>query len=157
MKRFSLKRTLTGTILAAILALPLASVAAEHSHGSHNHGAASSSTGEPNPLVEEMRLLDKVYKEIVSAVILGDGGRVIGAIEFMHGAMEKTQEGVHAGHVTLPKNADKMQEFEKLDKDFHLDLETLAKAAEANDQKKMASLTHKLMDGCLTCHKQFRK
>jgi cytochrome c556 len=74
----------------------------------------------------------------------------------MHGAMEKTHEGVHEGAVRIPKNADRVQEFVKMDKQFHKDLESLAGAAGKNDKKAMLDLTKKLLDGCVSCHEGFR-
>lgn len=71
--------------------------------------------------------------------------------------MEKTHEGVHAGTVKTPKNPAKVKEFVKMDKEFHSKLETLAHAAQKNDQKKKLLLTKQLLDGCVSCHQMFRK
>lgn len=109
-----------------------------------------------NPLIEEMRQLDGVFRDIVSGVSLGDGKAVHAAIEKMHGTMEKTQEAVHEGHVKVPRNANRIKEFVALDKEFHGNLEKLAHAAHANNQQKMLGLTKKLMDGCVKCHSVFR-
>lgn len=137
----------------AISASPMAAIPADHSHhkASHHNDAASA-----NALIEEMRALDSVFREIVSAVALGDGGRVHQAIEGMHGRMEKTQEALHAGHVKLRKNASKVAEFERMDKEFHANLEKLAGAAHKGDSQNMTLFTKKLLDGCVSCHKQFR-
>jgi hypothetical protein len=125
----------------------------------HHHVSqiAKAKTAELNPLILEMRLLDNVFKEVVSAVSLSDSSGVIKALESMHGTMEKTHEGVHSGTVKIPKNADKLEEFVKMDKDFHNDLDTLAHAAHENNSKEMADLTKKLLDGCINCHQIFRK
>ena len=87
---------------------------------------------------------------------LGDGQRVHHALHSMHGTMEKTHEGVHRGTVKIPKNADKLDTFVKMDTDFHGDLEKLAAAASKNDQRAMVSLTKGLLDGCVNCHRMFR-
>ncbi len=115
----------------------------------HQHGG--------NPLLEEMALLDNAFREVVSAVSLGEGERVHKALETLHGTMEKTHAGVHSGAVRIPVNADRTAEFDRRDTEFHGDLEALAQAAQAGNQKVMLSLTKKLLDGCVNCHQTFRK
>lgn len=110
-----------------------------------------------NPLLEEMALLDNAFREIVSAVSLGEGERVHNALETLHGTMEKTHAGVHSGAVRIPKNADRTAEFVNMDTEFHGDLEALAQSAQTGNQKDMLSLTKKLLDGCVNCHQTFRK
>lgn len=135
-------------------------LSAQDEHSLHHHApksAATSKTEGPNPLISEMRILDGVFREVVSAVSLGDGEAVHKALGAMHGTMEKTHEGVHSGAVRIPKNADRLEEFVKMDKDFHNNLEALAHAAHMNNRKSMADLTKKLLDGCLNCHQFFRK
>jgi cytochrome c556 len=122
----------------------------------HSHNDKQISRGE-NPLMEEMIILDGVFREVVSAVSLGDGARVHTALESMHGTMEKTHEGVHSGSVKIPRNSDRLNEFVQMDKEFHVNLEALAQAAHANNQQEMLVLTKKLLDGCIHCHRTFRK
>ena len=136
-------------ITAVIATTPFVAGAVDHSH--HDAFPAGS-----NALVEEMKALDAVFREVVSAVALGDGHKVHQALESMHGKMEKTQEALHAGKVVLRKNAAKAAEFEKMDKDFHARLETLGRAARKGDSKGMTEITKKLLDGCLSCHNKFR-
>lgn len=109
-----------------------------------------------NPLMEEMVILDGAFREVVSAVSLGDGARVHKALESMHGTMEKTHEGLHSGSVKIPRNSDRLSDFVQMDKEFHGNLEALAQAAHANDQQAMLVLTKKLLDGCVNCHRTFR-
>ncbi|OGP94001.1 MAG: hypothetical protein A2V53_02290 [Deltaproteobacteria bacterium RBG_19FT_COMBO_56_10] len=130
-----------------ISATPVVAGSADHSH----HEAAGSGA-----LIEEMKALDAVFREVVSAVALGDGHRVHQALESMHGRMEKTQEALHKGEVKLRKNASKMAEFEKMDKEFHANLESLAGAANKGDRQNMTVVAKKLLDGCVACHNQFR-
>lgn len=137
-------------ISALVLAAATLAVSAEH-----RHHAAADHAGQ-NALVEEMRKLDAAFREIVSAVALGDGHRVHSAIETLHGAMEKTQDALQHGEVKLRKNAQDVKVFEKMDSDFHKDLESLAAAAHKNDTRRMSELTKKLLDGCVSCHKSFK-
>ena len=117
---------------------------------------ASSPAGS-NPLVDEMVLLDRVFQEVVSAVALGGGQRVHRALESLHGTMEKTADGIRSGSVRVPIKANRVKEFMKLDTKFHRDIEALARAADKNNQPKMLSLTKKLLEGCVTCHRTFRQ
>jgi len=110
-----------------------------------------------NPLVDEMMALDAVFREVVSGVAVGDGGRVYDALEEMHGTMEKTHEGVSHGTVMLKRNADHLKEFIEQDKQFHRMLEELAGAARKNDDAAMLSLTKKLLDACARCHQDFKR
>jgi hypothetical protein len=111
----------------------------------------------PNPLIEEMMTLDRVFRDVVSAVALGDNNGVHKALESMHGTMEKTHEGVHTGSVVIPRNATRVKEFVQMDRDFHEKLESLAGAALRNDQKNMLMITKQLLDDCVRCHQMFRK
>jgi cytochrome c556 len=150
-----------GLLLVLAVFLPTRVFAAQehdaghhHQHHHEHHGDAKSSG---NPLMEEMLLLDTAFREIVSAVAVGDAGRVHKALEPMHGTMEKTHEAVHHGEVQIPKNDGKVEEFVRLDKQFHQDLESLAAAAAKNDGQAMVTVTKKLLDGCVSCHQRFRK
>lgn len=140
-----------------LLAFALLSLTAFPAFALEEHHNAPAATAARNPLLEEMFTLDSAFKEVVSGVALGDGPRVLGAIEALHGKREKTAEALHSGEVRPPKNADRMKEFELLDNKFHSDLETLAKAASKNDRNAMIETTKNLLDGCVNCHKTFRK
>ena len=148
----SVRKIVVVVLMLLIAGVP--AVSAMHDHGKMKIAPAASG---PNPLIEEMVTLDEVFREVVSAVALGDGRRVHQALESMHGAMEKTHEGVHAGTVRTPKNADKIGEFVRMDKEFHDKLESLAQAAHKNDLKNMVLLTQQLLDECVRCHSMFRK
>jgi Cytochrome C' len=145
-----MKIFISGLILSLVL-FPLGGRTAEALENRTHHGGAATS-----PLIEEMVVLDSVFRKIVSAVVLGEGEKVRKAIHSMHGAMEKTHEGIHSGTVTLPRNNDRMKEFVKRDMKFHEKLEALAEAGGRGDQKEMLALTKKLLDQCVECHRIFR-
>ena len=109
-----------------------------------------------NALVEEMRVLDGVLREVISAIALGDGARVQAAIEQMHGKLEKTQEALKHGAVKLKKNAQRLDDFVRQDEEFHASLESLAETAGRNDRPAMLSAAKKLLDACVRCHQDFR-
>lgn len=156
MQRRLIFSVITAVSIMALTLLPSLSTAGNdlHSHSSRHAGATDTGS---NPLVEEMIILDDVFQKVVSAVALGDGERVYEALESMHGTMDKTHKGVHEGTVKLPKNAHREKEFMERDKAFHANLERLAEAGQKNDQAKMLSLTKILLDGCVNCHRDFRK
>jgi len=153
MKIRVLKRGFSIVVVLSLLMLP--AVVGGREHHVHDAATAPASTGN-NPLIEEMVKLDAVFREVVSGVALGDGARVHQALEAMHGAMEKTHEGVHHGTVKIPKNSGRVKEFVELDRKFHAKLDTLAAAAHKNDQQAMLKLTKELLDGCVQCHRTFR-
>lgn len=110
-----------------------------------------------SPLKDEMQTLNAVFQRVVTAVSLGDGEAVSRALHSMHGKEERTAEALHSGAVRPPKNADKLDEFQRLDRKFHRELDLLASAARTNDRQKMLTLTKRLLDGCVECHSAFRR
>lgn len=110
-----------------------------------------------NPLIEEMRSLDNSFREIVSAVANAEGERVIRSIESLHGLREKTHQAIKSGIIRLPRNQHRLKEFLKLDMKFHTELDLLLKAARKNNQRRMLIMTKKLLDGCVNCHRVFKK
>src|SRR5690242_17123795 len=95
-------------LILSLVLFPLGGRTAEALENRTHHGGAGT-----NPLIEEMVVLDSVFRKVVSAVVLGEGEKVRKAIHSMEGAMEKTHEGIHSGKVTLPRNNDRMKEFVK--------------------------------------------
>ncbi len=141
-------------LFATCISMPVILYAGQDAH-QHSHNKKQIPP-DKNPLKEEMIILDGVFREVVSAVSLGDGERAHSALEPMHGTMEKTHEAVHTGSVKIPRNCDRLDEFVQMDKEFHGNLQALARAAHANNQQEMLSLTKKLLDGCVKCHRTFR-
>jgi cytochrome c556 len=148
------------SIAAAVIVSQPVRAENEHTHGHHvdtqKDHAQSVHEHSSNPLVEEMNMLDAVFRDIVSGVAINDNKRVHDALETMHGTMDKTHEGVHQGTVKLKKNTQRLKEFIEMDKQFHAKLEELAKAAHSNNEKTMLSLTKDLLDRCVQCHREFR-
>lgn len=110
-----------------------------------------------NPLIEEMRSLDNSFREIVSAVTTAEGERIVRAIESLHGLREKTHQAIKSGIIRLPRNQHRLKEFLKLDMKFHTELDLLLKAARKNNQRRMLIMTKKLLDGCVNCHRVFKR
>ncbi len=123
----------------------------------HNHSQEPPQASTTNPLVEEMKTLDNAFRDIVSAVALSDTPKVHASLQSLHGTMEKTHEGIHAGTVILPKNALRSKEFIDRDKKFHDKLDALDRAAKRNNLHEVLRITKQLLDGCVQCHQTFRK
>ena len=143
-------------LFSAILFLASVPRPAFAQHDTHSHPSQATLPG-TNPLIEEMMTLDGVYREVVSAVALGDSARVHRALESMHGSMEKTHEGIHAKVVTLPENGKQMKKFIAMDRDFHEELESLDRAAVRKNQREMLRITKHLLERCVSCHQIFRR
>lgn len=157
MKKRIVKKITGILMMLAVASLPIALSAQDSHHHHPGPSAANDKASTQNPLIEEMTKLDSVFRDVVSGVSLGDGHKVHEALEKMHGTMEKTHEGVDKGTVKLQKNAHRLEEFVKMDKAFHADLERLAHAAHKNERKTMLSLTKNLLESCVSCHQTFRK
>ncbi|MBI5562538.1 MAG: cytochrome c [Deltaproteobacteria bacterium] len=119
----------------------------------------TAASADDNLLLSEMMLVNKAYRDIVSGVAIESSPDVIKAIEGLHGskAVEAAHDALKAGKIKTPKNPGKMKEFERMDKEFHKNLDSLLDAAKANKQPQMRSLTKKLLDGCIKCHQTFRR
>jgi len=108
-------------------------------------------------LVDEMRTLDEVFRDIVSNVVLGNNEAVVATFDHMHGKREMTEEALGAKKLHLPKNPDKVVLFKKLDGEFHGDMRMLERAARKNDRDKMLTITQRLLGRCVACPDTFRK
>lgn len=138
-----------------IFALLTAGIVSGH-QGHSLQSLGSTTNSAQDPLIEEMTALDSAFRDIVSAIALGNNEQVRKALESMHGAMEKTHVGIHAGTVTLRKNASRIKEFIERDQAFHEKLEALDRAARHENEREMLRITKQLLDGCVQCHQRFR-
>ena len=153
--RYTTRHLILFSAILLLAGIPTLAFSQHPAHSPHPQDAATLQTG-ANPLIEEMMILDRAFRDIVSAVSLGDADAVRKALEPMHGTMEKTQVGVHAGTVTVRKNADRIAEFKSMDLAFHAKLEALGRAAHHNNQKEMLRITKQLLEGCVQCHTKFK-
>jgi len=153
--RYTARHLILFSAILLLAEIPTLAWSQHPAHAPHPQHAATVQSG-ANPLIEEMMILDRVFRDIVSAVSLGDTEAVHKALEPMHGTMEKTQVGVHAGTVTLRKNADRITEFKNMDLVFHAKLDALGRAAHHKNQKEMLRITKQLLEGCVQCHTKFR-
>ena len=153
--RYTTRHLILFSALLFFAGVPQLAFSQHPAHAPHPMHATTVQSG-TNPLIEEMMTLDRAFRDIVSAVSLGETDAVHKVIESMHGAMEKTHEGVSVGTVTLRKNADRATEFKTMDLAFHAKLEALDRAAHHKNQKEMLRITKLLLEGCVQCHTKFR-
>jgi len=108
------------------------------------------------PFVGAMDNLDASIREIVSAVVVGDGQRVLAAVEAAYGIMDRAHAAVRAGKVKLKKNAGKKEEFLRIEGEFQGKLEKLTDSAKKNNWEMMVSYTKEVVETCARCHQQFK-
>jgi len=113
--------------------------------------------GAPNPVREEMWLLDAAFKNLIDAVILKNPSSIPQIFRGLEKARAETEKAKRRGEIALPKNPDKMKLFVQFDSEFHEGLEGLIQASKKGDMPKVERLTHKLLDDCIKCHSMFRR
>ncbi len=154
-----MKKTVPALSLAAVLLLTaghLSAAPAGKNQRSPQSGATSQRRG-ANPLAEEMMVLDSAIREVVSAIAQAEGTRVTKALGTMNGAMRKTHQAIKAGAFSLPKNGDRLDEFQRRDESFHAQIEALDRAGQRNDIDAMLMITKQLIESCVSCHRMFWK
>ncbi len=110
-----------------------------------------------SPLAAEMKTLDSVMRDMVSAIAEADGVLAVKAVDSMREPGEKTHQALRAGTVSLPKNGDRMDEFQRSYDSFHAHIEALGRAGTRNNVEAMLMLTKQLLENCVTCHRTYRK
>ena len=120
-------------------------------------GINKAMAAESNPLKEEMRLLDGAYKILIDAIALNNPGIIEGPFQEVLNAKPKTDDALKTGKITLPKNNDRMMMFEKLDEEFHRNVKVLMESSKKGDMRMVQGMAHKLLNGCIHCHANFRQ
>ncbi|MBI5885775.1 MAG: cytochrome c [Deltaproteobacteria bacterium] len=160
MKRF-VKRSLVAVVLVASTAVSAVSFATppETAPAAAPKAAPAAPTGGNYLLLNEMVLLNKAYRDIISAVVLEDSKGVVDAVEGFETSqvVQMTRDAFKAGKIKTPKNPERMKEFEGMDRDFHNNFDKLRDYAKADNRPKIRYIAKKLLDNCIKCHEQFRK
>lgn len=131
---------------------------AEHSGADHDHAvpAPASSGGTTNPVQAEMRLLERALATGPASFAAGELRPFEHQLHAVHAAKENTDEALRRGTYRLPKNADKLERFTQLDREFHEALENLAEHASKNELTPAATAYGNVLAGCNGCHSEFR-
>lgn len=103
-----------------------------------------------------MRLLDKAFKNLIDSFILNNPDAIEEPFHEVHKAKANTEKALEKGELRLPKNSDKIKQFIQMDERFHKKLERLLDASRKKDMKTVQDVTHKLLNGCVECHRKFR-
>ncbi len=149
-------RNVQAVSLALVLPLFIGHFAAAPAGQSQRSTGITKQRSTANPLVSEMATLDNVMRETVSAIAEADGARVAEAVDAIRGPMQRTQQAIRAGNVTLPKGG-RLDDFQRSYDAFHAQLETLARAGKQNNVEAMLIVTKQLLEGCVNCHRTYRK
>lgn len=147
-----------------LLALSVAMLSACRDHDPHAHHAPpppappASAPGAPaNAVQHEMRLLTAALEGAVRGIGQGDVRAVEHDLHRVHAAKEATEAALKSGTYRPPLNPDKLDRFRELDESFHRDLERLVEASRRNDVAATAAATGVVLNGCQSCHAEFRK
>lgn len=104
----------------------------------------------------EMRLLNEAMRNTLTLIANDTLEGIPAEIKKVHPARQLTEKALEQGKYAPPKNADKMEAFAEQDDQFHGDLKGLLKAAEQDDLEKATEQYGKLVEGCTSCHTEFR-
>ncbi len=124
------------------------------------HLAQNSATAQKSsvsPLAAEMKVLEDAMRDMVSAIADADGVIVVKAVESLREPGEKTHQALRAGTISLPKNGDRMDDFQRSYDSFHAHIEALGRAGSRNNVEAMLALTKQLLENCVACHRTYRK
>lgn len=119
----------------------------------HDAGAEPS-TG--NPVRDEMIALRAAYNTLIDAILHNKPGTVEEAFHKVHEKRQATEKALEAGQVKLPRNGDKLEEFIKLDEEFHSTIEKTVEAAGAGDREELTRQAQDMLGGCVKCHQQYK-
>ncbi len=109
-----------------------------------------------NAVQTEMALLHQATLTAVTAVVNNTLSAVPPAFERVDAARTHTVAFLQTGKYRLPKNPERMAEFEQLDAAFHPQLAQLVQAAQSNDLPRATRQLGVVLDGCTECHARFR-
>lgn len=131
-------------------------MAGTEAKGTDGHAAdATPSTG--NPVRDEMIALREAYNTLIDAVLHNKPETVEEAFHKVHEKRQATEKALEAGQVKLPRNGDKMEEFVKMDEEFHATIEKAVEAANAKDMTELTKQSQAMLGSCVACHKQYKQ
>lgn len=132
----------------------------EQEHDDHGTGDAPASLDElpddVNAVQHEMLLLDEAMRTTLTLIANDQLDDIPPQIHQVHSARQITVEAIEAGEYKPPKNGDRMEDFEALDDAFHDDLKALLKASKEDDLRAATDAYGELVQGCTSCHTEFR-
>ena len=109
-----------------------------------------------NVLQHEMRLLNAAMRNTLTLIANDELEGIPAEIKRVHPARQLTVKAIKKGAYTPPRNGDDMEAFKRADDAFHQDLKGLLEAAKHDNIEAATDHYGKLVDGCTSCHTQFR-
>lgn len=123
----------------------------------HREGPPAMTSEASNPVQAEMRLLTEAARDWVTAIAQHDLGSVPEGIARVHAARLVTEQALSSGAYAPPKGgAAAVEAFVRQDEAFHDELVKLLQAAKANDLPAATRQLGVVLEGCTTCHMQYR-
>ncbi len=152
------------TWVASAIALALGATGCKHSHDDSAHGhegpaaaAPSAPTGPvTNPVQSEMRILNEVTRDWVTAIAQNQLDGIPAGIHKVHGAREVTDKALKDGKYKPPKAGTNVDDFIKQDEAFHDELVKLLTASKAKDLTATTKQLGVVLEGCTDCHTKYR-
>jgi cytochrome c556 len=121
-----------------------------------SRAAASAPAPAQNPVQQEMRVLHEATRDWVTAIANNQLSTIPASIPRIHEAREATEAALEKGSYRPPKNGDKLEAFKKQDETFHDSLVDLLEASKANDLPAATKQLGVVLEGCTSCHVQYR-
>lgn len=109
-----------------------------------------------NAVQVEMQFLTAAMHNILIHISDANLAAIPEEIGKVHPLYDLTHSAIEQGLYTLPYNSDQLEEFERVDNAFHDDLRALVAAAREDDLDAAAKAYGTLVEGCVSCHAQFR-
>lgn len=109
-----------------------------------------------SPVKTEMRLLNAAFINLIDSLVLNNPQAIEEPFHEVHKAKANTEEALKKGELRLPKNGDKIKQFVRMDEQFHRKTEAMLAAARKGNMRMVQNMTHKLLNGCVQCHRMFR-
>lgn len=109
-----------------------------------------------NVVQYEMRLLTAAMQNILQLIADERLDEIPDQIRQVHPVYELTHEALEQQQYRPPVNPDRIDDFVEMDDEFHDDLRGLVGAANDADLEGVTEQYGRLVDGCASCHGEFR-
>jgi hypothetical protein len=160
-----MKTSIARLVPPALLAALIAGCNHQHKAAGHDHDhehppsqqqPAASAAPAANPVQAEMRALNEVTRDWVTAIANNQLDAIAPGIHKVHAARLVTEAALDKGEYRPPKNGHKLEEFTRTDAQFHDLLVALLTAAKRDDLPGATKQLGVVLEGCTSCHREYR-
>ena len=109
-----------------------------------------------NVVQYEMRLLTAAMQNILQLIADERLDEIHDQIRGVHPVYDLTHQAIDEEVYRPPANPDRIDDFVEMDDDFHDELRELVGAANDDDMEGVTEQYGRLVDGCASCHGEFR-